>query len=104
RRHIKPALFALFSLKAKRHEHLSARTVRHVAGLLSAALSEAVELELIPANPMLRLRGLPATDPKDVRSLTPDEIQALRSVCRGDWTFAFIEVAMASGCRRGELL
>lgn len=35
---------------------------------------------------------------------TPPEIQALRDVCRGEWTFAFVEVAMGTGCRRGEAL
>jgi integrase len=104
RKDIKPALFALLRLKAKRREHLSPRTVRHIAGVLSAALSEAVELEMLPANPMLRLKGLPSSEPTDARSLNPDEIHAVRDECRGDWTFALVEVALASGARRGELL
>jgi integrase len=104
RKEIKPALFALLRLKGKRREHLSPKTVRHIAGVLSAALSDAVELEMLPANPMLRLKGLPASDPTDARSLTPDEMHALRDVCRGDWTFVLVELALASGARRGELL
>ena len=72
--------------------------------VLSAALSEAVALEMLPANPMLRLKGLPASEPTVALSLTPDEIHALRDVCRSDWTFGLVEVALASGARRGELL
>jgi integrase len=104
RKDIKQALFAVLRLKGKRREHISPRTVRHIAGVLSSALSQAVELEMLPANPMLRLKGLPSSEPTDVRSLSPDEIRAVRDTCRGDWTFAFVEVALASGSRRGELL
>lgn len=104
RSQIKEALFALLLVKAERREHVSARSVKHVAGLLSSALSDATELELIVANPMLRMKGLPAVEPTDARSLTPDEIRALRAACQSDWTFALVEVALASGARRGELL
>ena len=38
------------------------------------------------------------------RALTPTEIQALRDACRGDWTLPLVELALASGARRGELL
>jgi hypothetical protein len=57
RKEIKPALFALLRLEGKRREHLSPKTVRPIAGVLSVALSDAVELEILPANPMLRLKG-----------------------------------------------
>ena len=36
--------------------------------------------------------------------MTSDEVQALRDACRGDWTFTLIELALATGARRGELL
>lgn len=78
RAQIKLTLFALLKAKGTRREHLSSHTVRHVAGLLSVAFSDAAELELVPANPMLRMRGLPSIERGDARSLTPDEIQALR--------------------------
>jgi integrase len=52
---------------------------------------------------MLRVE-LPVYQKKDARSLTSDELHRLRETCRGDWTFGFIEVAMATGSRRGELL
>jgi hypothetical protein len=34
----------------------------------------------------------------------PEQIRALRDSCRGDWTFALIELALATAARRGELL
>jgi integrase len=100
---IEAALYGLLKLPGKRREHISARTVRHVAGLLSVALNKAFRLELIPVNPMLRVE-LPAVQKKDAHSLTPNQIRALRETCRGDWTFALVELALAIGARRGELL
>jgi integrase len=100
---IETALYALLKAKGKRREHISARSVRHVAGLLNVALNKAFKLELIHVNPMLRV-DLPTVQKKDAHSLIPDEIRALRETCRGDWTFAFVELALAMGARRGELL
>jgi integrase len=82
---------------------ISARTVRHVADVLRVALNEAFRLDLIPVNPMLKVK-LPSVEKKEAKSLTPEQIGALREVCRGDWTFVLVELAMASGARRGELL
>src|SRR5262249_33604033 len=100
---LEAALYRLLKAKGKRREHVSARTVRHVAGLLNVALNKAFRLELIAVNPMLRVE-LPTVEKKDARRLTPDEIHRLRDACRGDWTFALVEVALATGARRGELL
>lgn len=47
---------------------------------------------------------LPPAEASQARSLTIEELKRLRQVCRGDWTLAFIELAMSTGCRRGELL
>ncbi len=101
--HLEPALFSLLKVKGKHRKHISPRTVRHVAGLLNVALNKAFRLDMIPVNPMLRVE-LPSAPHKDARSLTPEEIQSIRLACRGDWTFALIELAMATGARRGELL
>jgi integrase len=100
---IEDGLYALLREPAKRHEHLSARSVRHIAGLLSVALNKAFRLDLLSVNPVLRVE-LPAVQKKDARSLTPDEIRALRKTCFGNWTFALVELAFAVGARRGELL
>jgi integrase len=100
---IEAALYALMRAKGKRRQHISARSVRHVAGVLNVALNKAFRLDLIAVNPMLRVE-LPNAEAKDAFSLTMDQIQALRAACRGDWTFALIEVALATGARRGEIL
>jgi len=102
-REIEPALYALLEAKGKRREHISARTVRQVAGLVNVALNKAFRLELIQVNPMLRVE-LPPFEKRDARSLTREQIMKLRDICRGDWTFAFVEVALATAARRGELL
>jgi len=102
----KTALLALASAKAQRRERLSGRSVLHVRGVISVALNEAVEQELIPANPMagLKLKLAPKKGEQRARALTAIEIPALRQVCLGDWTFSLIEIGLASGMRRGELL
>lgn len=100
---IEPELLAMLTAKTKRRKNISVRSIRHIAGLLSVALNEAFRLEHIPVNPMLRVK-LPSAEKKEVRSLTPQQIQALRDACRDDWTFCMVELALASGARRGELL
>ena len=82
---------------------LSAHTIRHIAGMLSSAFRRASRLDLIAGNPMASVE-LPPCEPRDTRSLTPAELERLRDICRGEWTFTFVEVAMATGCRRGEML
>ena len=42
---LEAALYGLLKLPGKRRKHISARTVRHVAGLLSVALNKAFRLE-----------------------------------------------------------
>jgi integrase len=100
---VEAALRALLHMKAKRIAHLSPKTVREVAGVLSVSLNEAYRLEKIAINPMLRVK-LPKVEQSDARSLTPEEMNRLRDACRNDWTFPFVELALATGARRGELL
>lgn len=100
---LRAAFFAMLTIKGRRRERISVRTVRHVAGLVSVALSEAVEQELIPSNPMFKLK-LPKIEKTETRSLDADEVRTLREACRGDWTFTLVDLALATGARRGELL
>jgi Arm DNA-binding domain len=94
---LESALYFLLRAPAKRREHLSSKTVREVAGVLSVSLNKAFKLGLIAVNPFARVE-LPKIGPKkEARSLVPEEIQRLRDVCRNDWTFAFIELSLATG-------
>jgi integrase len=101
-RNLESALRSLVGAPGAR-KALSVRTVRHVAGVIQSALRKAVWLELIPSNPMLKVE-LPSPERSRARGLTADEIGRLRDACRGDWTFPFVELALSTGCRRGELL
>ena len=100
---VEAALYALLRMPAKRRAHLSAKSVREVAAVLGVSLGKAFKLGKIVVNPLLRVE-LPKAEKPEARSLTPGEVQRLREVCRGDWTFCFVEIACATGCRRGELL
>jgi integrase len=83
--------------------HMLPKTVREIAAVLSVSLNEAVRLEKIMINPLLRVR-LPKVERVEARSLNPEEVHRLRDACGGDWTFTFVELALATGACRGELL
>ena len=100
---VEAALYALLRMPAKKREHLSAKTVREIASVLSVALTEAFRLDKILVNPFLKVK-LPKIERSEARALTPDEVAHLRDACRGDWTFTFVEISLATGARRGELL
>jgi integrase len=100
---LETALYDLLKAPGKRRKHIGARTVRHVAEVITVALNKAVRLSLIDVNPMLRV-DLPKVEKHDARSLTRKEIDSLLTVCLNDWTHPLIQVAIATGCRRGELL
>ena len=93
---VEGALYALLRMPAKRRAHLAAKTVREIASVLSGALNEAFRLDKIPFNPFLKAR-LPKVERKEAHALSPDEVQAVRNVCRGDWTFTFVEISLATG-------
>jgi integrase len=101
---VETALYSLLRAKAKRRAHLSGKSVREVASVLRGAMSKAFKLDLIAVNPFQRVELPKAGGVAQARSLTSEEVQALRDVCRGDWTFTFIELSLSTGCRRGELL
>lgn len=83
---------------------LSVRTVRHVAGVLHVALEKAWRLGLVPENLMRKVEWPRLDSSRLTRALTAGELSRLRDVCREDAIFPFLELALATGCRRGELL
>ena len=52
---LEPAFYALLTAKAMRREHLCARTVGKIAGVVNVALNKAFRLDMIPVNPMLKV-------------------------------------------------
>lgn len=82
---------------------LSARTVRHVAGLIHVALNTAVRWKLLKINPATACQ-LPSLERKEARALDPAQSERLLSAAQGHWLYPIIMLALATGCRRGELL
>lgn len=99
---LEAGLLSLLTAPAIKRAHLSPRTIHHIGEVLGSALHKAYLLDLIRENPMLKVE-LPRCAPAEARALIPAEILALRAACRG-WTSPFVELALATGCRRGELL
>jgi integrase len=67
---LEATFYGLLKAKGKRRKHISARTVRHVAGLLNVALNKAFKLEFIQVNPMLRVE-LPSVEKKTRKASRP---------------------------------
>jgi integrase len=94
---------------ACRTKGLKVSTVRGIARTLSTILTQAVEDELLPANPALRLgRYLRTADEAEpvIDPLTRDEVADLLSVARSrfpDW-YPWVLCGLRTGMRAGELL
>ena len=90
--------------KTKQARPLSAKTVRHIAGLVSSAFGRAERWGLVTANPVKRSEP-PVPKKRRGIALTPSQ-QALVFVSATEpWCLAtLLELAAATGARRGELL
>jgi integrase len=90
--------------KTKQARPLSAKTVRHVAGLVSSAFARAEKWGLVTANPVTHSEP---PVPKKHRgiALTPAPQFLVFASATGPWCMStFLEVAAATGARRGEVL
>jgi integrase len=82
---------------------LAPLTIHHVHVLLKGALAWALDREIIERNPLVSVVGPQATA-KESRHLTPDEAaQILELAAKTNWR-SHIEILLATGLRRGELL
>jgi integrase len=85
---------------------LAPGTVRQHLDSLSAVLTVAVEdLGWLTAHPLKKVRKPPAS-PKRVRFLSDDERTRLLKACLGSqnpYLYVVVLLAMATGCRKGEL-
>jgi integrase len=90
--------------KTKQARPLSRKTVRHVAGLVSSAFARAERWALVASNPVTRSEP---PVPKKHRgiALTPAQQALVFESATRPWCMAtFLEVAAATGARRGEVL
>ncbi|HEY1688803.1 MAG TPA: tyrosine-type recombinase/integrase [Solirubrobacteraceae bacterium] len=78
-------------------------TVRKVHTVLSAIMSEAVELDLLPANPCTRMRGLPANQHEEPVFLTAEQVRDLAEAMPTPQYRVLIYTAAYTGLRAGEL-
>jgi integrase len=96
---------ALYSTLAK--GGMSPAMQRKVGTTLVIALNEALDLELIPANPAVSRRTKrtrkPKADPPKFKILTPDELAVFLDAARIDRHYALYHTALDSGARPGEL-
>jgi integrase len=84
---------------------LSPRTRRHIHRILSAALSRAVEQQLIARNPADAFKKrLPKVERREMATLTTHQAQALLAAIRHMRVYWPVLIALATGARRGEIL
>lgn len=82
---------------------LAPKTVRHVAGLIHVSLSTAVRWKLLKINPAAACQ-LPRIEQTEAKALDPTQAEWLLTAAQGHWLQPIFALAMATGCRRGELL
>ena len=84
-------------------EGLSNQTVRGIHTTLHAALDKAVEEKLIFRNPADSCK-LPPAKSREMKVLTPEEIQRLLIQAKEDGCYELLLLDLATGLRRGEIL
>jgi integrase len=89
--------------KAKAPRPLAAKTIRHIASLVHASLDTAIRWKLINVNPMAGVI-LPKVAKREAKVLDHQQLGAYVAAARTAGVYEFTMLAIASGCRRGELL
>jgi integrase len=84
---------------------LSAKTVRHIAGLLSVALGTAVRWKLIRTSPMAGVQ-IPRPEHHEKGALDADQLYCFLETAkaRAKWLYPILVFAASTGARRGEML
>jgi integrase len=82
---------------------VGATTIRHAASVLGVALSHACKLKLIAFNPAAAIKK-PKAPKRQMLFLTPDQVAILLKAAEGQPCYALLVLALATGCRQGELL
>jgi integrase len=90
--------------KTKLARPLSAKTVRHIAGLVSSAFARAERWGLVAKNPVTRSEPPVPKKHRGV-ALTPARQALVFASATSPWCMAtFLEICAATGARRGEVL
>ena len=80
------------------------KTVRNIAGLVSSAFLRAIKWGLATTNPVTH-SDLPKVKKRVGMALLPSEQDRMIECAVGPWCLGtFLEMASATGCRRGEVL
>ena len=82
---------------------LSAKTVRNIHGVLSKALSVAVQMDIIPANPAGRVT-LPKVEKKEIRPLTDADVKNFLRAVEGDEYADILKIILFTGLRESEAI
>lgn len=86
-----------------RDRQLHSNTVRKHHDLLNAAPKTAVRQGVLLRNPAQQVEA-PRYQKPDIRFYTPEELQALLELCRGDRVEVLVKLAALLGLRREEIL
>lgn len=89
--------------RTKEARPLSGRTVRHVWGIISAALNNGIRLGFMRMNPATNCH-LPPVERREKATLDPTGTDFLLAALKGTPLHALVLLAAATGARRGELL
>ena len=81
---------------------ISPKRVTNARTMLHAALKEAVRLDLLPSNPVSKVRA-PKANPKRVGGFTAEQVTALMAAAKGHALEPVLAVAWQTGMRSGEL-
>jgi integrase len=97
--------WATFGRRDGKPGGLSPQTRRHVHRILNAALSRAVEQQVIARNPAdIVARHLPKVERRKMITLTPEEAARLLEAIKRKRVYWPVLIALATGMRRGEIL
>ena len=90
--------------KTKTPRAMKPKTVRNIAGLVSSAFLRAIKWGLATTNPVTH-SDLPKVKKRVGMALLPSEQDRMVECAVGPWCLGtFLEMAAATGCRRGEVL
>jgi integrase len=82
---------------------VGATTIRHAANVLGVAFSHACKLKLIPFNPAAAIKK-PKAPKRQMLFLTAEQVKILLDAAKGQPCYPLLVIALATGCRQGELL